>query len=429
MLHSFVAFHLLQYFQTSSKKFIPTCKHLPFTLGETYAFFTMFGLIVLDFTLRYICQFSMFGIFHDSSLVEQVSPLAVSQSGMVGCLLGILLATWFIPRNWALSRVASAVVTTLICIEKVTNISYDVDETDNAWIPTSLKWLLQFFYIGVEKCTTCNLVNEYEGKISDRFLWILYWLLVLCVTFPLSIIVVNQTNEKPYSNNQKPIPIVIARKCFHFVAIALFLPVSLFSVDLMALSYAIACALLLLIEAVRYPIASVDSFEHKTSIKKDDTMSYPHIKAVVNSFYAAFLDQKDKGGAFVVTHTCLILGCAIPCWTYSFMTKFGLGENDDYFILLCVIGIIVVGVGDSFGAIIGSKYGRTKWPNSDRSVEGSLAMFLSMMSVVNILIKGYSTVRVTLVFALLTFLEAATVGIDNFVLPMAGASLYLSFVS
>ena len=44
-------------------------------------------------------------------------------------------------------------------------------------------------------------------------------------------------------------------------------------------------------------------------------------------------------------------------------------------------GIILLGVGDSLAAIVGSKYGRIYWPGTHKTIEGSLAAVLGSIFV------------------------------------------------
>ncbi|KAL7453442.1 hypothetical protein ACHAXS_000301 [Conticribra weissflogii] len=196
--------------------------------------------------------------------------------------------------------------------------------------------------------------------------------------------------------------------------------------DLMAVSYAIAVALLMVMELVRLCSSDIDWS--------------------MNRFYTAFLDEKDSAaanGGLAITHMALIIGCAFPLWVYQLMEYDSIANDCDsrswshLRLILPYLGILVLGVGDSIGAIFGLKYGRHHWPGgSSRTLEGSLGMFLSMIFVVFMVIFFTSScntactiyfARISSVFAIplvmTTLLEAATMQIDNLCLSVAASTI------
>ena len=208
---------------------------------------------------------------------------------------------------------------------------------------------------------------------------------------------------------------------------------------MMSLSYAVALSVLLLVETTRTTILSVHNQLENSSI---------------NQFYEAFLDEKDAmarssdqlsqgkraGGVFVVTHMAMIFGCAFPLWVNEVVQKVTGPDHMPSRILslLPAMGIIVLGVGDAVGAIVGVYFGSHKWPGTKRTIEGSLGMFLSM--VLSVVIIPYldpasdaNTIwdaALTGLYAspqllVLTVLEAFTGQIDNLCLPIAASILCL----
>lgn len=114
-----------------------------------------------------------------------------------------------------------------------------------------------------------------------------------------------------------------------------------------------------------------------------------------------------------ISHTALITGCAFPMWTSAL-----LGVESP---LLRLWGVLVLGVGDSFGALVGTAWGKTKWRHGQqKSVEGSIGMLLSMGLCCSILF-GESWIPAVL---FTTLLEAFTFQIDNLVLPLAGTVVF-----
>ncbi|EQC40731.1 hypothetical protein SDRG_01803 [Saprolegnia diclina VS20] len=210
-----------------------------------------------------------------------------------------------------------------------------------------------------------------------------YWAVLLGVVVPLC----------PWIASTLGLRQIVARKLYHFLAVALFLPASLLDMDLLRLSYAIAIGLFFIIECVR-------------------ALSVPPIGRPIAAFMRAYLDHRDDG-RIVLSHTYLLLGCALPSWLCP----------DASSVLLANTGVLALGIGDAMGAVVGSSVGRTKVCGT-KTLEGSVAVFLSMV------LFAYAAVPsahpwATPVFLgflwstwLTTALEAVTCQIDNLVLPL-----------
>jgi len=356
----------------------------------------------------------------------------------------------------------------------------------------------------------------------------------------------NQDKKQKQQHNHHRI-VVMARKYFHLIAVFLFIPVTFESCTTMSFSYAIAIALLSLLESLRCcytttttktmmtsPMMHVHHQEEKTKNDKVDGLyenkdeeerndtnskekemthrsTSPYIKSnakiqngtcsnnnnnaekgfTLNDFYEAFFDEKDantvttattttslantmtmketttagngKGGSsnFVVTHAALVFGCAIPLWICEILFSDGpttsLGQEQQQGEGICLpnlssssyisirllpyIGIIVVGVGDAIGAVVGTLYGKCRWPGgSKRTLEGSFAMFIGMLlcvlSIESIIydsndswvgaLHTCSSIDCWRPLLILTLLEASTCQIDNLCLPLVGACLLLA---
>ena len=84
----------------------------------------------------------------------------------------------------------------------------------------------------------------------------------------------------------------------------------------------------------------------------------------------------------------------------------------------------MLGVGDAAAAVVGRWVGKHKWPGSRRTLEGSLAFFLSSVGAVGWVggtAGGWKDVG--LACGLLSLLEAFTGQIDNLVLPVYAVAL------
>lgn len=180
--------------------------------------------------------------------------------------------------------------------------------------------------------------------------------------------------------------LIWARKLFHFCAILMFIPAIYIDVAFLRFSFVAALLLGTLLECLQIDFA--------------------------REWMSQFLDDKDVGKRFILSHLYLLFGCAFPL----FMT----GENNSEFILSS--GILILGIGDSVAALFGSVYGKTKWNNTTKkTVEGSLFAFSAMCIV--LLIFGKFDPSHLLCTMLAVIYEGCTLDNDNLVVPILYSSL------
>lgn len=219
------------------------------------------------------------------------------------------------------------------------------------------------------------------------------------------------------------------------------MPVALIEPRLLSLSYAVATALLVVVEALRLS-------------KRVLT-----IGQTLDSFYGVFVDAREQDSrvrvgstsntgsnqVLILTPIYLLIGCAVPHWLYWMMAWQtpldgpGSGkeeEEPDMAPLLAFAGILSVGVGDAAAAAVGSTFGRYRWPGSrSRTLEGSAALFCGMLGAFFVLAswmhpRTLNAVQDQLMdgrlFGSLVYiclLEAYTTQIDNLVLPVFMSTL------
>lgn len=82
------------------------------------------------------------------------------------------------------------------------------------------------------------------------------------------------------------------------------------------------------------------------------------------------LDNRDKNGNAILSHIYLLLGCALPIWLNRFYVFNGSSSPSA---VLALSGTLSLGVGDSLASIVGKAIGSTKWPNGQKSVQGTIA--------------------------------------------------------
>ena len=139
-------------------------------------------------------------------------------------------------------------------------------------------------------------------------------------------------------------PQILVRKVYHVAVVVMFVPGVLVDPGLLFLGYAVALAILLLLEVLRagrVPLWSVD----------------------LNSFLRQFTDERDNG-ALITTHLYLLLGCALPHWATLLFGSTAAGWNQ----LSALAGVFVLGVSDSAASAVGKRFGKHQWNGSKKTV-------------------------------------------------------------
>lgn len=406
-----------------------------FTVGEWVVISTFISIVLTDYILRYV-------ISSDEISAKNLSPdLIVSQAGITGCLIGVYIsrAQNIIQLYKTLGRlvhvgnnnffVKSLLPTSIVVVTTTLFVSISLTKyctktkLDDSFCPRAsvLNSNLDFLALPFRWLIGYMFQNEhhlYYGRHrSLRLSLLLYWaiMMVLCIT---GAIIIGKKVDIFLGIKRKRM-IIVARKYFHLVAVVLFLQPTLLAPSMMGLSYAVATALLILVENLRNEHESPE-----TTRKYSDVVANGSIrpkKSFITDFYELFFDEKDhkaKEGGFVITHISLLCGCAMPLWIHLLYPRYSLTP---------FLGIICVGVGDAAGAIVGTFYGKHKWPDSRRTIEGSIAMLISMSIVTIWLLRSYNldTKYDVLIFILMlvTIIEAATYQLDNICLPLLSVIL------
>jgi dolichol kinase len=302
----------------------------------------------------------------------------------------------------------------------------------NIYFPLFYKERFLTLFIGI----SCIIYMIYEMSLvlnMNPILWIIevllmdsglclkvciYWSSLIIITIPIAWICSNYFHW----------PQICTRKVFHFLTVIMFFPILLqtklhnFSI----LSFGVAFCILVLLEYIRVYFS----------------FFCPSVVENINYYYSKFLDNRDKGNAFILSHIYLLTGCVITFWLSCTLIN-----NDSIYLMflkqiISHMGWLSVGIGDSAGAIIGTLYGKNKWKESNRTVEGTIAMFFSMC-IMSCLIFGFNMhvfyennvifMKFLLCFIisliLTSLLEAFTVENDNLLLPLFGSMILIALFS
>lgn len=179
-----------------------------------------------------------------------------------------------------------------------------------------------------------------------RLKLVAYWLACLALLVPLFALAVDRL----------AIRTIVARKLFHALVVLLFVPAYFTDAPMLALSYGVALSVFCLAECVR-------------------ALSLPLVGQPIAAFMKTFLDHRDAGRV-VLTHSYLLLGCALPLWL-SLRPLTSDDASVSAYALPANAGILALGVGDAMGAVVGSRYGRRRLIGS-KTLEGTLAVLVSI---------------------------------------------------
>ena len=171
--------------------------------------------------------------------------------------------------------------------------------------------------------------------------------------------------------NQFNVRTTVARKLFHFLSALVFASGIVCDFHLLRIASTVALAVLTLAE-VR------NSISHSQGILCSQVVRVFNVwpfGASLHAYLSPFFDKQDQG-VVVLTPIYLLLGLGLPVWLYP-GSKYLKGERRAYcirkfFVHVCVpsvasllaqyAGVLSVGIGDAFASLIGSRYGRIKWP-------------------------------------------------------------------
>lgn len=166
------------------------------------------------------------------------------------------------------------------------------------------------------------------------------WIISSAVLIPLIFILFN----KVFTN----VNLSIKRKVWHFVLFAMIIKPMKEEPELVSIALFGILGLLIAVEMVR-------------------SNELPPFGKSIKNLFKNFEDQKDTDGKFTLSYIYLLLGISLPFWCNNVD---GLRESS-------YVGLITLGLGDSFASIVGSRFGYSKWPNSQKSIEGSVTMCIS----------------------------------------------------
>lgn len=242
---------------------------------------------------------------------------------------------------------------------------------------------------------------EFLFQTETRLYLLAYWSLLAALA---CLVVVCQNAKRSSSESKKHQAPTIARKYFHFIVVATYVPGIVLDRPLLYVAATVCLAVFVFLEYVRY-------FRIRP-------LGHP-----LRSLLSLFLDERDSG-PLILTHIYLLLGMSLPIWLIPrpCTQKGSLGGARA---LVPYAGVLAVGVGDTVASIFGSTMGEIRWPGTKKTFEGTMTSIFAQVISVALIVIFDSEVDINHSYAWIlgsistvSLLEAYTTQIDNLLLPL-----------
>ena len=273
--------------------------------------------------------------------------------------------------------------------------------------------IIMFAYLYISHFLDCDFIlwtlKLLFSKQLQLFYICIYWIICIILSVLISLVSISSKVKQ-----------ICIRKIFHIAVVIMFTPVLLMENTETFLILALGAALcgFLIIEYSRIYLRTI----------------FPVTSTHISHYYGMLIDSRDKNNKFIVSHIYLLLSLAFPIWISHVLYLFSRDHNKNILTLFPYIGIVTVGVGDTFGAIVGSSFGSILWfRETKRTIEGSCAMFATMILFLLMLIfiidklflSWYLVGKIIVLSFVVTIVEALTEDNDNIMLPLIGSIILL----
>jgi dolichol kinase len=263
---------------------------------------------------------------------------------------------------------------------------------------------------------------EIPGVASEAWPWpshatrlviCMYWIAVLVGGIKLISATEYDVSSAPTQKRRFRVPNVVVRKYYHLLVVLMFVPGIVLDPRFVAFAFAAVLFIFILAEYLR-------------------VFRVPPFGETINGFMQRFLDQNDTG-IVILSHTYLLIGCALPVWVHLAALESTSSQLSDY--IPALAGVIVLGIGDSAASLCGSLCGKIHWFNTKKTLEGTIAGVLSILLSVKLfdyLLFTQAVFHLTTPFILATtaacLLESFTDQLDNLFLPLYYYSMLLLLI-
>lgn len=127
-------------------------------------------------------------------------------------------------------------------------------------------------------------------------------------------------------------------------------------------------------------------------------------------FLSVFADEKDRASGIDVFYTpiTLMLAMSAPVWSFT-------AEKPE----LALLGVLSIGIGDSLAAVIGTRFGWTKWyTGCKKSLQGTFCSILGQLAFVYLIFDTQVVSNLFIPIITSSMVETFTNHIDNLTVPL-----------
>ncbi|CAG9772889.1 unnamed protein product [Ceutorhynchus assimilis] len=194
------------------------------------------------------------------------------------------------------------------------------------------------------------------------------------------------------------------RKVFHVLAVLVYVPGLYFRCSFLYLASGVVLGVFFVLEILRL-------------------LSIPPLGSRLQDGYIVFSDDKDTG-LLALTPIYLLVGISLPIWLHP--SPCDVTDSAQFGLLPLLSGLLSIGIGDTSASYIGSNFGKFKWKDSLKTIEGTLGCVLSQLGFVYLLfylgvlwfLTFEHVIRIVIAVIVGSLVEAKTTQIDNLVLPL-----------
>ncbi|XP_077269731.1 dolichol kinase [Temnothorax americanus] len=241
---------------------------------------------------------------------------------------------------------------------------------------------LPLLYVILDQNPIVWIVSFVLGS-RERIAIFMYW--GICVLLSI-LILIYQISSKSQATSS-------TRKNFHVLATFVYIPGVIYDPLLLYLASGVTLILFVALEVIRL-------------------LKVPPLGEILQQGFIAFADEKDC--LLSLTPIYLLCGLSLPLWM----------PTNNLTLVVLLSGVLTVGIGDTAASFVGNRWGLHKWPDTEKTIEGTVAcIFCQVCVILTLTCCGFmDTYRLLLrslfAAASISLIEARTNQVDNLALPL-----------
>jgi len=99
-------------------------------------------------------------------------------------------------------------------------------------------------------------------------------------------------------------------------------------------------------------------------------LKIPPLGEILQQGFIAFVDEKDP--LLSLTPIYLLCGLSLPLWM----------PTNNLTLMVLLSGVLTVGIGDTAASFVGNRWGAHKWPDTEKTIEGTIACIFCQVCII-----------------------------------------------